>query len=187
MILFLVTLLGFWWRTSQGPPSGQVGILLVEGGQETPVDVDHRFQTGDRLRFVLNPEQGGWLYVYHQGPQDQEPSRLWPTPDTGIEIRFSAGDQIYVPPSGRLLEFADTTGKEKFFFGICETPNCIEEDGAPATRQRLDELAAATERNVKMVYEADVKRSVKKHEFVATEDQLPGAAAVLEVDLLHEQ
>ncbi|MGE5255358.1 MAG: DUF4384 domain-containing protein [Hyphomicrobiales bacterium] len=92
-----------------------VGAQLAKPGSPKPVPVQTHtvLNSGDRIRFFLEPKSDVYFYLFHLGPQG-DLSLLFP-PDLKKPQRLP-GPHFYVPEEPLWFELDATRGTEKFFF-----------------------------------------------------------------------
>lgn len=108
---------------AQGSPSDPgvlhflfaVGAQLAEPGNPKPVPVENRtvLNSGDRIKFFLEPKSDVYFYLFHLGPHG-DLSLLFP-PDL-TKPQAPPGPPIYIPDGPLWFELDATRGIEKFFF-----------------------------------------------------------------------
>lgn len=98
----------------------RLAIELTEGSGAKTVRTDHLFRTGDRFRFKVNSNQGGWLYIMHR-TAGGEPQLLWPRVTGGKQERYldqnriEANQTYTVPAAPGLFVFDEEVGDEIFY------------------------------------------------------------------------
>jgi hypothetical protein len=108
---------------AQGSPSGPnalnflfaVGAQLAKQADATPVAVETHtvLNSGDRIKFFLEPKSDAYFYLFHLGPHGGL-SLLFP-PDLK-KRQAPPGQPLYVPEGSLWFELDATSGTEKFFF-----------------------------------------------------------------------
>lgn len=91
------------------------GAQLVKPGDPKPVPVESHavLNSGDRIKFFLEPRSNVYFYLFHLGPHG-DLSLLFP-PDLK-KPQAPPGQQVYVPEGPLWYELDATSGTEKFFF-----------------------------------------------------------------------
>jgi hypothetical protein len=111
---------------------GRLGILLKTDEGVNRVRHDYLFRNGDRFRFEITANQGGWLYVLHTSPGGKV-EQLWPRKQDSNEIRT---EQTYeIPPRPGIFIFDKEVGDELFYVAIRseQTPPTL---GRPTPRAK---------------------------------------------------
>jgi hypothetical protein len=108
---------------AQGSPSGPnalnflfaVGAQLAKQPDATPVAVETHsaLNSGDRIKFFLEPKSDAYFYLFHLGPHG-DLSLLFP-PDLK-KHQALLGQPLYVPEGSLWFELDATSGTEKLFF-----------------------------------------------------------------------
>jgi hypothetical protein len=108
---------------AQGSPSGPnaLNFLFAVGAQPakqadaTPVAVETHtvLNSGDRIKFFLEPKSDAYFYLFHSGPHGGL-ALLFP-PDLK-KPQAPPGQPLYVPEGSLWFELDATSGTEKFFF-----------------------------------------------------------------------
>jgi hypothetical protein len=100
---------------------GSLSIMLVEFSGYKEVRIDHPFRAGDRFRFAVSSNGGGWLYILHRSPTGKA-QQLWPQKDaqTGFapHLEVKAGQTYLIPPSPGVFIFDEEVGQEEFIVAI---------------------------------------------------------------------
>jgi hypothetical protein len=103
---------------------GTVSIMLVEGFGSREVRVDHPFRSGDRFRFAVSANRGGWLYILHKSSTGKA-QQLWPrvTANDGTpqHQEIAGGQEYLIPPRPGMFVFDEETGQEEFIVAIRPT------------------------------------------------------------------
>ena len=149
------------WLYAQGKPSDPetLHFLFAAGAQSVkqenskpvPVETHTVLNSGDRIKFFLEPKSEAYFYLFHLGPNN-ELALLYP-PD----FKKSAeppGQPFYVPEGPMWYELDATGGTEKFFFlasksRLAELENLYARHAAlknpsgvhPSTQAVLDEIS----------------------------------------------
>jgi len=89
-------------------------VLLQESGTHfLPVDVDREFQTGDCIRFEVEPNYSGYLYVFSRGSSGTwQPLFPFRTPG---ESNHLAGRARFNVPAEHCFTLDPPSGVERFF------------------------------------------------------------------------
>ena len=100
------------------PPAPALGlkytIVKIVDNQPTPVSADTVFHAGDRVRFSVEPNGPGYLYIVQQGSSGTwQP--IFPSPDLAGSSNRVEGWQTYVMPPKSRLVFDEQTGTERIF------------------------------------------------------------------------
>jgi hypothetical protein len=108
---------------AQGSPSGPnaLNFILAAGAQlakqpdAMPVAVETHsvLNSGDRIKFFLEPKSDAYFYLFHLGPHG-DLSLLFPPDPKKSEA--PPGQPFYVPEGSLWFELDATSGTEKFFF-----------------------------------------------------------------------
>jgi hypothetical protein len=99
---------------------GRLAVLRLDNEVAREVHVSHPFRSGDRFRFVVSSNQGGWLYLLHRSAGG-EPELLWPRVEPGNpprhldDNRVQARQETLVPPPPGSFVFDEEVGTEHFF------------------------------------------------------------------------
>lgn len=100
---------------------GSLSIMLVESSGYKEVRVDHPFRAGDRFRFVVSSNGGGWLYILHRSPTGKA-QQLWPQQDAragfASHLEVKTGQSYLIPPSPGVFIFDEEVGQEEFIVAI---------------------------------------------------------------------
>jgi hypothetical protein len=100
---------------------GTVSIMLLQGSASKEVRIDHPFRSGDRFRFAVSANRGGWLYILHRSSAGAA-QQLWPqkTRKEGIprHHEIKAWQTLLIPPRPGLFVFDEDTGQEEFTIAI---------------------------------------------------------------------
>jgi hypothetical protein len=139
---------------AQAGPSGQtalhflfaVGAQVVKHGDAKPVPVESHtvLNSGDRIKFFLEPKTEACFYLFHLGP-NSELSLLFPTDLK--KSQMNPGQPFYVPAGSMWFELDAARGTEKFFFLV--------------SKSRLDKLENLYSRHVTLKDRTDVQASVQ--------------------------
>lgn len=81
---------------SKGPYQLQIKLEVYADGEWKPVDEQHVFDSGDRVRFRAKANFDGYLYVTNHGTSGAYRS-LFPSAEAGMENRIDAGAEYVVP------------------------------------------------------------------------------------------
>jgi hypothetical protein len=100
------------------PPAPALGlkytILKIVDNEPMPVAADTVFHAGDRVRFSVEPNGPGYLYIVQQGSSGTwQP--IFPSPDLAGSSNRVEGWQTYVMPPKSRLVFDEQTGTERIF------------------------------------------------------------------------
>jgi hypothetical protein len=107
------------------PPAAPLGlrytILKLVDGRMTPVAPDTAFRAGDRIQVSVEANDGGYLYIVHQGT-----SGTWKPLFPSAEVedgnnRIEKG-RTYVMPPGSRFYFDEQAGEEKLFVVFSRRP-----------------------------------------------------------------
>jgi len=153
-LAFLVLLYPAPGLRAQGAPSGQkalnflfaVGAQLAKQGEAKPVPVETHtvLNSGDRIKFFLEPKTDGYFYLFHVGPNG-DLALLYPAdlkkPQT------VPGQPFYVPDGPMWFELDAASGTEKFFF--------------LASKSRLSQLENLYSRHTTLKDRADIQSSTQ--------------------------
>ena len=91
------------------------------GGIPVEVDADTVFRSGDRIRFVFEPNVAGFLYVIQRGSSGRW-SVLLPHPEIdGGQNRVAPYESVSIPPAG-WFRFDDNPGTEQVFVYLSREP-----------------------------------------------------------------
>ena len=122
-LLLIVSLCLVPQLSAQGSPSDSgalhflfaVGAQLARPGSPKPVPVETHtvLNSGDRIKFFLEPKTDVHFYLFHLGPQG-DLSLLFPPDLTNSQA--PPGPHFYVPEGPLWFELDATRGTEKFFF-----------------------------------------------------------------------
>jgi hypothetical protein len=123
-----------------------VGAQLAKPGDPKPVPVEAHtaLNSGDRIKFFLEPKSDVHFYLLHLGPHD-DLSLLFP-PDLK-KAQAPPGQQFYVPEGPLWYELDATRGTEKFFF--------------LASQSRLSQLESLYARHATLTDRADIQTSTQ--------------------------
>lgn len=100
------------------PPAPALGlkytILKLVDNQPTAVPPDTVFHAGDRVRFSVEPNGPGYLYIVQQGSSGTwQP--VFPSPDLADSSNRVEGWHAYMMPPKSRLVFDEQTGTERIF------------------------------------------------------------------------
>lgn len=108
---------------AQSSPSDQTtlhflfaaGAQLAKQGDPKPIPVEPHIvlNSGDRIKFFLEPKSDAYFYLFHLGPHG-DLSLLFP-PDLK-KSEAPPGQPFYVPEGSSWFELDAASGTEKFFF-----------------------------------------------------------------------
>ena len=139
---------------AQGSPSGQktlnflfaVGAQLAKQGDAKPVPVETHtvLDSGDRIKFFLEPKSDAFFYLFHLGP-NSDLSLLYPADLKKPQAQ--PGQPFYVPDGPMWFELDAARGTEKFFF--------------LASKSRLGELENLYARHTTLKDRADIQSSTQ--------------------------
>jgi hypothetical protein len=123
-----------------------VGAQLAKPGDPKPVPVETHtiLNSGDRIKFFLEPRSDVYFYLFHLGPHG-DLSLLFP-PNLK-KAQAPLGQQLYVPEGPLWFELDATRGIEKFFF--------------LASKSRLGQLETLYARHATLTDRADIQSSTQ--------------------------
>ena len=108
---------------AQGSSSGQkalnflfaVGAQVAKQGDAKPVPVETHtvLNSGDRIKFFLEPKSDAFFYLFHLGP-NSDLELLYPADLKKSQAQ--PGQPLYVPDGPMWFELDAARGTEKFFF-----------------------------------------------------------------------
>jgi hypothetical protein len=191
---------------AQGSPAGPnalnflfaVGAQLGKQADAKPVAVETHtvLNSGDRIKFFLEPKSHAYFYLFHLGPHG-DLSLLFP-PDLK-KSEAPPGQPFYVPEGSLWFELDATSGTEKFFFlaskarlselenlyahhttlkdrsGIQSSTQAILNEMASLSKQRRS-LAAPAEKPIRI---AGKFRALSKTDSAALPDMTPFAKEIV--------
>ncbi len=101
-------------------PGAKVSIELQRDGKTLMVPPDSVFKTGDRIRFHLDTNFDGYLFVFHRGSTGQDHLLF---PYAGVAHRVAANAKHKVPNTGWMV-FDENAGQEQvlILFSARTTP-----------------------------------------------------------------
>ena len=139
---------------AQGSPSGQntLNFLFAVGAQlakqddakPVPVETHTTLNSGDRIKFFLEPKSDAYFFLFHLGP-NSELSLLYP-PDLK-KSHAQPGKPFFVPDGPMWFELDAASGTEKFFF--------------LASKSRLGELENLYARHIALKDRAEIPSSTQ--------------------------
>lgn len=139
---------------AQSSPSGKGALhFLFAAGAQTagqgdakpvPVETHTSLNSGDRIKFFLEPKSDAYFYLFHLGP-DSNLALLHP-PDLK-NSQTQPGQPFYVPAGPMWFELDAARGTEKFFF--------------LASKSRLGELENLYSRHVALKDRAEIQLSTQ--------------------------
>lgn len=154
VLAFIILLYPSPYLRAQGSPSGQtalhfliaVGAQVVKHGDAKPVPVETHtvLNSGDRIKFFLEPKSDAYFYLFHLGP-NSDLSLLFP-PDMK-KSQVQTGQSLYVPDGPLWFELDAASGAEKFFF--------------LASKSRLAQLENLYDRHTTLKDQADIQSSTQ--------------------------
>ena len=156
--------------TDGGLPNAGMRYRILRSGSDggaLEVDPDTIFRTGDRIRFVFEPNIDGFLYVVQQGSSGRW-SVLLPHPlingGQNAVTRFQA---VSIPPEG-WFRFDDTPGSERVFIYLSRRPiSTLPWGGGPvASAQTVDQPTVV-----------ELEKTVRSRDLVFEKEGAPGASA----------
>lgn len=105
-----------FYRQIQDPSSSKnVGLTysieLIRNGKIASVDSRFPFRSGDQLRFHVQANTDGYLYIAMKEGSKGDSAMLFPAEGSSEDNQVKAGQDIVVPAKG-VLEFDNTPGKE---------------------------------------------------------------------------
>jgi len=104
--------------TPSSPPAPALGlkytILKLVDNQPVETAPDTVFHAGDRVRFSIEPNGPGFLYIVKQGSSGTWET-VFPSAETAGASNRVDGWRSYVMPPRSRLAFDEQTGKEKIF------------------------------------------------------------------------
>jgi hypothetical protein len=113
---------------AQGKPfdQGTLHFLFAVGAQTArqgdakpvPVEAHTSLNSGDRIKFFLEPKTDGYFYLFHMGPNG-DLSLLYPADLKKPQTQ--PGQPFYVPDGPLWFELDAARGAEKFFFLASKT------------------------------------------------------------------
>ena len=123
-----------------------VGAQLAKQGDPKPVPVETYavLNSGDRIKFFLEPKSDVYFYLFHLGPHG-DLSLLFP--QDLKKAQAPPGRQVYVPEGPLWYELDATRGTEKFFF--------------LASKSRLSQLESLYARHATLTDRADIQPSAQ--------------------------
>jgi hypothetical protein len=123
-----------------------VGAQLAAPGSPKPVPVETQtvLNSGDRIKFFLEPKVDAYFYLFHLGPQGHL-SLLFP-PDLK-KTQAASGQPFYVPEGPLWYELDATSGMEKFFL--------------LASKSRLSQIESLYARHVTLTDREDIQSSTQ--------------------------
>lgn len=86
-------------------------IELERDGLKALVDSRYPFKSGDQLRFHVQSNIDGYIYILMKKGSSGASALLYPAPGTDADNRIKAGKDLIVPDNG-VLEFDDKPGSE---------------------------------------------------------------------------
>lgn len=86
-------------------------IELIRDGKVASVDSRFPFKSGDQLRFHVQSNTDGYLYIAMKEGSRGDSAILFPPPGNSENNQIKAGQDIIIPAKG-VLEFDDTPGNE---------------------------------------------------------------------------
>jgi hypothetical protein len=93
-----------------------------ESGDYAEVDQDTKFQTGDRIRVVVESNDTGYLYVVQQGTSGKWET-LFPSQDVGNgSNRIERGQTYTLPAPGAVFTMRPPSGTERLFLVLSRQP-----------------------------------------------------------------
>lgn len=106
------------------PPAPALGlrytVLKLVDNQPLEVAADTVFHAGDRIRFSVEPNGPGYLYIVRQGSSGTwEP--VFPSPEIADSSNRVDGWRTYMMPPKSRLVFDQQTGTEKIFIVLSRT------------------------------------------------------------------
>jgi len=115
-------------QTAAMPTTGEVPLglrytILKLGSDNSPTEIpaDTIFHSGDRIRFAVEANAPGYLYIISQGSSGNWKT-LFPSPDVNDGNNRVAGWHPYnMPPESRIA-FDSTAGTEHIFMVLCRQP-----------------------------------------------------------------
>jgi hypothetical protein len=139
---------------AQSSPSGKGALhFLFAAGAQTagqgdskpvPVETHTSLNSGDRIKFFLEPKSDAYFYLFHLGP-DSNLALLHP-PDLK-NSQTQPGQPFYVPDGPMWFELDAARGTEKFFF--------------LASKSRLSQLENLYARHTTLKDPADLQSSTQ--------------------------
>lgn len=142
------------WLYAQGKPSDPetLHFLFAAGAQSVkqenskpvPVETHTVLNSGDRIKFFLEPKSEAYFYLFHLGPNSNL-SLIFP-PDLK-KSRMKPGQPFYVPAGSMWFELDAVRGTEKFFFLV--------------SKSRLEELEKLYFRHVALKDRTGIQTSVQ--------------------------
>lgn len=101
---------------SGAPPLGLRYTVLKLGSDNTPTEVpnDTIFHDGDHIRFTVESNGPGYLYIIHQGSSGTW-KPMFPSPELEDGNNHIEGWRPYTMPPKARLTFDSTTGTESLF------------------------------------------------------------------------
>jgi hypothetical protein len=139
---------------AQGSSSGQkalnflfaVGAQVAKQGDAKPVPVETHtvLNSGDRIKFFLEPKSDAFFYLFHLGP-NSDLELLYPADLKKSQAQ--PGQPLYVPDGPMWFELDAARGTEKFFF--------------LASNSRLGQLENLYARHTTLKEPADIQSSTQ--------------------------
>ena len=116
----------------KGPYKLQIKLEQFVETDWRPVDPEHVFDAGDRVRFLLKSNFDGYLYVSNQGTSGKFIS-LFPSEETGENNRIESGKEYVVPQTEGAFRIQGPAGHEIVYWTL--TPARVgEPDPLPPSR-----------------------------------------------------
>jgi hypothetical protein len=154
VLAFIFLLYPARYLRGQDSPSGPnaLNFLFAVGAQvakqvdakPVPVETHAVLNSGDRVKFFLEPKSDAYFYLFHLGPHGNL-SLLFP--QDWRTAPASPGQPLYVPEGSLWFELDATSGMEKFFF--------------LASKSRLGELENLFDRHTTLKDRAAIQSSTQ--------------------------
>ena len=112
--------------TAPAPVSGQplglrYTVLKLTGGQGVDVPPDTVFHSGDRIRFNVQANAPGYLYIVSQGSSGTW-KMMFPSPEMGTGHNRLEPFKSYTMPPNYRYSFDEQSGTEKVFIVLSREP-----------------------------------------------------------------
>ncbi|HEV3200377.1 MAG TPA: DUF4384 domain-containing protein [Bryobacteraceae bacterium] len=107
---------------ANGPALGlKITLLKRSGGDDLEIAPDTVFHAGDKIRFSVQTNGPGYLYIVNQGSSGTW-KPVFPSPEIADGDNHVDGWHAYVMPPKRTLVFDEQTGTEKIFIVFSRDP-----------------------------------------------------------------
>jgi hypothetical protein len=118
-------------------------IQRLEGDRPRDVGTDLAFRAGDRVRFILESNTGGFLYVVQQGSSGNW-TVLFPSPQINGGRNTIKSFQPYTVPASGYFAFDETPGTERVFLYLSKVPL----DDLPGMNEPVTKVETSTQARV---------------------------------------